>query len=48
MPEVWYYLAMAYRLQGRAEREAEALEEALRLSEGRGVREIGAAVGLCI
>lgn len=41
-------MAMAYRLQGRAEREAEALEEALRLSEGRGVREIGAAVGLCI
>ncbi|KAF6752725.1 hypothetical protein DFP72DRAFT_1133180 [Ephemerocybe angulata] len=48
VPEVWYYLAMAYRLQGRAERESEALGTALRLAEGRGIREIGAAIGLCI
>ncbi|KAF5331811.1 hypothetical protein D9611_008907 [Ephemerocybe angulata] len=48
VPEVWYYLATAYRLQGRAERESEALGTALRLAEGRGIREIGAAIGLCI
>ncbi|KAJ2923781.1 hypothetical protein H1R20_g13313, partial [Candolleomyces eurysporus] len=45
VPEVWYYLGTAYRLQGRAEKEGEALERALRLSEARGVREVGAAIG---
>jgi tetratricopeptide (TPR) repeat protein len=48
VPEVWYYLGTAYRLQGRAVKEGEALERALRLSEGRGVREVGAAVGVYI
>lgn len=48
VPEVWYYLATAYRLQGRFEKETHALEKALRLAEGRGVREIRAAIGLCI
>ncbi|EFI27841.1 hypothetical protein CC1G_14331 [Coprinopsis cinerea okayama7 len=48
VPEVWYFLAKAYKYQGRKEREGEALRRALELSEGRGVREVGDAIGLCL
>lgn len=48
VPEVWYYLAKAYGMQGRKEKEGEALEKALKLVEGRGVREVSVALGLCI
>lgn len=48
VPEAWYFLAKAYGMQGRKERETEALETALRLSEGRGVREIQSVIGWCI
>ncbi|KAF7305491.1 hypothetical protein HMN09_00801900 [Mycena chlorophos] len=48
VPEVWYFLAKAYRLQGRKDRERECLSLALQLSERRGVREVAAAVGWCI
>jgi hypothetical protein len=48
VPEVWFYLAKAYGYQGRKSKETEALKRALRLVEGRGVREVGDAVGFCI
>ncbi|TFK35798.1 hypothetical protein BDQ12DRAFT_687572 [Crucibulum laeve] len=48
IPEAWYFLAKAYRLQGRSERERKALENALELSERRGVRDTGSALGWCI
>ncbi|GLB40656.1 putative tetratricopeptide repeat [Lyophyllum shimeji] len=48
VPEAWYYLAKAYGLQGRKQRERECLEFALGLSRCRGIREIGAAVGWCL
>ena len=47
MPEAWYYLAKAYGLQGRKEKEKEILKLALELSERRGVRDIGSALGWC-
>ncbi|KAF9005198.1 hypothetical protein BDQ17DRAFT_1354012 [Cyathus striatus] len=47
VPEAWYFLAKAYRLQNRKEKEREALRYALKLSEQRGVREISAAIGWC-
>ncbi|KAF5364728.1 hypothetical protein D9757_012498 [Collybiopsis confluens] len=46
--EAWYFLAKAYGMQGRKERERESLEMALRLSENRGVRDFGVALGLCL
>lgn len=46
--EAWYFLAKAYGAQGRREREKECLEFALELSERRGVREMGSAVGWCL
>ncbi|KAF7329082.1 hypothetical protein MKEN_00168700 [Mycena kentingensis (nom. inval.)] len=48
VPEVWFFLAKAYRLQERKDRERECLSLALQLSERRGVREVVAAVGWCI
>ncbi len=48
VPEAWYYLAKAYGLQGRKEGERESLERALRLAEGRAVRDVGAALGWCL
>ncbi|KAF8173314.1 hypothetical protein BJ912DRAFT_1024889 [Pholiota molesta] len=48
VPEVWYFLSKAYALQGRKEMEREALKTALELSEGRGVRDIGRALGWCL
>lgn len=48
VPEAWYYLAKAYGMQGRKEKEREALKVALSLSEGRGVRELQSALGWCI
>ncbi|KAH6903832.1 hypothetical protein BKA70DRAFT_579522 [Coprinopsis sp. MPI-PUGE-AT-0042] len=48
VPEVWFYLAKAYGYQGRKDKETEALKRALWLVEGRGVREVGDAVGFCI
>ncbi|EPQ53258.1 hypothetical protein GLOTRDRAFT_140119 [Gloeophyllum trabeum ATCC 11539] len=48
VPEAWYFLAKAYGLQGRRERERECLTFALGLSVTRGVRSIGAAVGWCL
>lgn len=47
VPEAWYYLAKAYGLQGREEEEKEILKLALELSERRGVRDIGSALGWC-
>jgi hypothetical protein len=47
VPEAWYFLAKAYGMQGRKEKERECLSYALGLSERRGVRDIGAAVGWC-
>ncbi|KAF8804168.1 hypothetical protein BYT27DRAFT_7170685 [Phlegmacium glaucopus] len=47
VPEAWYYLAKAYGLQGRKEKEKETLRLALELSERRGVRDIGSALGWC-
>lgn len=48
VPEAWYFLAQAYGLQGRNDRERECLAFALELSEHRGVREISAAIGWCV
>jgi tetratricopeptide (TPR) repeat protein len=47
VPEAWYYLAKAYGLQGRKEKEKEILRLALELSERRGVRDVGSALGWC-
>jgi len=47
VPEAWYYLAKAYGLQGRKEKERETLKHALRLSDERGVRDIELALGWC-
>ena len=47
-PEAWYYLAKAYKLQGRRDRERECLNFALTLSQTRGVRDITTAVGWCL
>ncbi len=48
VPEAWYFLARAYKLQGRRDRERECLCFALTLSETRGVRDIATAVGWCL
>jgi tetratricopeptide (TPR) repeat protein len=48
VPEAWYYLAKAYKMQGRKEKEREALVRALELQEGRGVRDLGSALGWCM
>lgn len=48
VPEAWYFLAKAYKHQDRLDRERECLSFALTLSETRGVRDIGAAVGWCL
>ncbi|EGO23192.1 hypothetical protein SERLADRAFT_439938 [Serpula lacrymans var. lacrymans S7.9] len=48
VPEAWYFLAKAYGLQGRKDRERECLTFALTLSERRSVRDIGLAVGWCL
>jgi predicted Zn-dependent protease len=47
VPEAWYYLAKAYGMQGRKQKERETLKHALLLSEKRGVREIELALGWC-
>jgi len=47
VPEAWYYLAKAYGLQGRKEEEKNILRLALELSERRGVRDVGSALGWC-
>ena len=48
VPEAWYYLARAYGMQGRKERERETLKIALEFAEGRGVRALGDALGWCL
>ena len=48
VPEAWYYLAKAYKLQGRSDRERDCLNFALSLSQNRGIRDITAAVGWCL
>jgi tetratricopeptide (TPR) repeat protein len=48
VPEAWYFLAKAYRLQGRKYKEREALTLALSLSERRCVRDVGLAIGWCL
>lgn len=48
VPEAWYFLAKAYKLQGREDKEIEALTLALSLSEGRSIRDVGCAVGWCL
>lgn len=47
VPEAWYYLAKAYGMQGRKQKERETLKHALMLSEKRGVRDIELALGWC-
>lgn len=46
--EAWYYLGKAYGLQGRKDAERECLVTALKLSEGRCIRDVGRAVGWCL
>ncbi|KAJ6558200.1 hypothetical protein B0H19DRAFT_1028834 [Mycena capillaripes] len=48
VPEAWYFLAKAYGMQDRKDRERECLSLALQLSEQRGVREVASAAGWCI
>jgi tetratricopeptide (TPR) repeat protein len=48
VPEAWYFLAKAYGLQGRKDKERQALTLALSLSEQRSMRDIGLAVGWCL
>jgi len=48
VPEAWYFLAKAYGLQGRKDKEREALTLALNLSERRCIRDVGLAVGWCL
>ena len=48
IPEAWYFLARARGLQGKQDRERECLNFALALVEGRGVRDIMVAIGLCL
>lgn len=48
VPEAWYFLAKAYGLQGRRDKEREALALALNLSERRTVRDFGLAIGWCL
>ncbi|KAG2119459.1 hypothetical protein DEU56DRAFT_120881 [Suillus clintonianus] len=48
VPEAWYYLAKAYGLQGRKDKERESLATALTLSDRRSIRDIGRAVGWCL
>ncbi|KAL0569229.1 hypothetical protein V5O48_012743 [Marasmius crinis-equi] len=48
VPEAWYFLAKAYGMQGRSDRERECLTLALKLSEKRGVRDVNAALGWCL
>jgi hypothetical protein len=48
VPEAWYFLAKVYGMQGRKERERDALALVLEPSEHRGVREIGAVLRWCI
>ncbi|TFK98375.1 hypothetical protein BDV98DRAFT_606935 [Pterulicium gracile] len=48
VPEAWYYLAKAYGMQGRKEKQKVCLKRALELSQYRGVREVAAAVGWCL
>ena len=48
VPEAWYFLARAYKLQGRRDRERECLNYALTLSQTRGVRDPNVAVGWCL
>ncbi|KAG1743800.1 hypothetical protein EDB19DRAFT_1697006 [Suillus lakei] len=48
VPEAWYYLAKAYGLQGRKDKERESLTTALALSDRRSIRDIGRAVGWCL
>jgi cytochrome c-type biogenesis protein CcmH/NrfG len=45
VPEAWYYLAKAAKMQGRVEKERECLIHAVRLAEVTRVREISDAVG---
>ncbi|KAJ7749067.1 hypothetical protein DFH07DRAFT_829576 [Mycena maculata] len=48
VPEAWYFLAKAYGMQDRKDRERECLSLALQLSEQRGVRDVASAIGWCI
>jgi tetratricopeptide (TPR) repeat protein len=48
VPETWYFLAKAYKMQGRYDRERECLSTALVLSETTRVRQIVDAVGWCL
>jgi hypothetical protein len=48
VPEAWYFLARAGKLQGKLDRERECLSFALSLVEGRCVRDIKSAIGWCL
>jgi hypothetical protein len=45
VPEAWFYLSKAYGYQGRKESQRDCRTFALTLSETRGIRDIGAALG---
>jgi predicted Zn-dependent protease len=45
VPEAWYFLAKAYKMQGRCGKERECLSTALMLSETTRVRRLSDAVG---
>ena len=44
VPEVWYFLAKAYGLQGQKEKQLECLTTALSLTDNRCNRDLGRAV----
>lgn len=48
VPEAWYFLARANKLQGKLERENECLSFALSLVEGRAVRDVKSGIGWCL
>jgi hypothetical protein len=48
VPEAWYFLAKAYGMQDRKDKEQECLNVALKLSEKRGVRDVYSALGYCL
>ncbi|KAH8813731.1 hypothetical protein DL96DRAFT_1757706 [Flagelloscypha sp. PMI_526] len=48
VPEAWYFLAKAYAMQERKDKERECLGIAVKLSERRGARDVGIALGSCL
>jgi len=44
--EVWYFLSVGYRLQGRKPLERESLKKALEFVNGRSIRDLDVALGV--